>query len=137
MRTSEERRKKSTISASSRKSSYFYEPGYPRNCEYCTAPNYEFATSNEFSRHIRTNHTTQEGGSFLCRYGENGVCQKLPIEGVCDLDFETHIRRFHTTTNSSVFRDEEEECMSLRSIRLTSETPTEMSENRRKFSLTR
>ncbi|CAL2045072.1 unnamed protein product [Caenorhabditis brenneri] len=120
------------ISASSSRASLKVqlENGYPRTCDYCE-PAVEFITSFEFARHIRNDHTTQEGGSFSCRYGEHGVCQKLPLEGVCDVDFEAHLRRCHTTqplrdSASSSSRCDSEEAASLRSVRLTSdrETPT-------------
>ncbi|KAF1749897.1 hypothetical protein GCK72_016442 [Caenorhabditis remanei] len=121
------------------------EPGYPRTCDYCE-PTLEFLSSTELARHIRQDHTTQEGGSFLCRYGEHGVCQKLPLEGVCDLDFEAHIRRCHTTsqptpysssTSSIVAASEDsEEAASLRSIRLTSDRETPTIE-RKKFTIHR
>ncbi|CAD6193472.1 unnamed protein product [Caenorhabditis auriculariae] len=70
------------------------DPGYPRECDFCQ-PSVEFSSSAQFSQHLRACHSVQEGGSFLCRYGDNGVCLKLPIEGVCDVDFEAHIRRCH------------------------------------------
>ncbi|PAV62881.1 hypothetical protein WR25_23777 [Diploscapter pachys] len=71
------------------------EAGYPRECAYCF-PRLEFFDSSELARHLRSIHATKEGGSYVCRYGENNVCQKLPLEGVSDVDYEAHIRRFHT-----------------------------------------
>ncbi|CAI4223266.1 unnamed protein product [Auanema sp. JU1783] len=71
------------------------DPGYPRECDYCF-PRIDFYDGAEFARHLRVVHSTKEGGSFVCRYGENNVCQKLPLEGVSDVDYEAHIRRFHT-----------------------------------------
>lgn len=51
------------------------------------------------SRHLRTKHCTQEGGSFVCRYGENSVCCTLPIEGVSDTDYERHVVRHYAAKN--------------------------------------
>lgn len=31
----------------------------------------------------------------MCRYGPNGVCPSLPLDGVDDRDFEAHIQRCH------------------------------------------
>ncbi|CAA97331.2 Vacuolar protein sorting-associated protein 54 [Caenorhabditis elegans] len=134
------------ISASSSRASLKIQPeiGYPRICDYCQ-PIIELMTASEFARHIRQDHTTKEGGSFLCRYGEHGVCQKLPLEGVCDLDFEAHIRRCHTSsqpagysspTSSLVasYTEDSEETASLRSIRLTSDRDTPTIE-KKKFTL--
>lgn len=51
--------------------------------------------------HLRERHSTQEGGSFVCRYGPNGVCPSLPLDGVDDRDFEAHIQRCHAHPPSS------------------------------------
>lgn len=51
--------------------------------------------------HIRERHSTQEGGSFVCRYGPNSVCPSLPLDGVDDRDFEAHIQRYHVQPPSS------------------------------------
>lgn len=45
---------------------------------------------------MRDNHCSQEGGSFVCRYGYNGVCTSLPVEGVSDKDYEDHVMKHHT-----------------------------------------
>lgn len=49
-------------------------------------------------RHIRECHCTKEGGSFVCRYGYNGVCSSLPLEGVSDKDYEDHVLKHHAFT---------------------------------------
>nr|CDJ82287.1 Vacuolar protein sorting-associated protein 54 [Haemonchus contortus] len=67
---------------------------YPRECELCL-PRLKFHDQAQFARHLRVVHATKEGGSYICHYGENNVCQKLPLEGVSDDDYETHIRRVH------------------------------------------
>lgn len=50
-----------------------------------------------FNSHLRMKHCTQEGGSFVCRYGDNNVCSTLPVEGVNDLDYEHHVFKHHVT----------------------------------------
>lgn len=67
---------------------------YPRECELCL-PRIKFHDQAQFARHLRMVHATKEGGSYICHYGENNVCQKLPLEGVSDDDYETHVRRVH------------------------------------------
>lgn len=49
-------------------------------------------------RHLRDKHCTVEGGSFVCRYGYNGVCSSLPIDGVSDKDYESHVENHLTST---------------------------------------
>lgn len=31
----------------------------------------------------------------MCRYGANGVCSTLPVEGVSDRDYEDHVLKHH------------------------------------------
>ncbi|KAJ8669831.1 hypothetical protein QAD02_001090 [Eretmocerus hayati] len=57
-------------------------------CEYC--PNLNFKHIHDFISHLRVKHCSQEGGSFVCRYGYNGVCSSLPVEGVSDKDYIAH-----------------------------------------------
>jgi hypothetical protein len=54
-----------------------------------------FRSPRDFCRHLRECHCTREGGSFVCRYGLNGVCPSLPVEGVSDRDYEDHVLRDH------------------------------------------
>ncbi|KAJ1363741.1 hypothetical protein KIN20_023666 [Parelaphostrongylus tenuis] len=63
-------------------------------CELCF-PGLKFDDQAQFARHLRLAHATKEGGSYICRYGENNVCKKLPLEGVSDDDYEAHVRRIH------------------------------------------
>lgn len=42
------------------------------------------------SRHLRDQHCSREGGSFVCLYGYNEVCTSLPVEGVSDKDYIAH-----------------------------------------------
>lgn len=51
-------------------------------------------------RHLRERHCSVEGGSFVCRYGYNGVCSSLPLDGVSDRDYETHVERYHVNANA-------------------------------------
>ena len=63
-----------------------------KKCEYCKE---NFKSVGNFCRHLRDFHCTKEGGSFTCRFGRNGVCQSLPVDGVSDLDYEDHIVKDH------------------------------------------
>ncbi|KAK9507876.1 hypothetical protein O3M35_007645 [Rhynocoris fuscipes] len=65
-------------------------------CNYCEKT--EFSSIHQFMKHLREEHCTKEGGSFVCRYGENNVCCSLPVEGVNDTDYERHVYKHHTTT---------------------------------------
>lgn len=53
------------------------------------------------TRHLRNKHCTQEGGSFVCRYGENNVCCTLPVDGVNDSDYERHIFKHHAISSKA------------------------------------
>uniref|UniRef100_A0A0N5AQS1 Vacuolar protein sorting-associated protein 54 n=1 Tax=Syphacia muris TaxID=451379 RepID=A0A0N5AQS1_9BILA len=70
---------------------------YPRPCDICQ-PKVICSDRFEFSRHLRNNHSVKEGGSYICRYGLNGICQTLPLEGVSDNDYEAHLRKCHVNT---------------------------------------
>lgn len=59
---------------------------------------FSFETPREFAKHLRTEHCSKEGGSFVCRYGRNGVCPSLPVEGVSDVDYEAHVEKNHIGT---------------------------------------
>lgn len=61
-----------------------------------------FRSPRDFCRHLRDNHCTREGGSFVCRYGMNGVCPSLPVDGVSDRDYEDHVARDHVAGESNV-----------------------------------
>lgn len=58
-------------------------------------------------RHLRERHCTKEGGSYVCRYGYNGVCNSLPLDGVSDRDYESHVQRHHTSKMSQSSRDQD------------------------------
>ena len=74
-------------------------------CSVCTdgAGGVCFKSSQDFRRHLREHHCTKEGGSFVCRYGPNGVCPSLPLEGVSDRDYEDHVNRDHAETGTVLF----------------------------------
>lgn len=57
-------------------------------CEHCS--NQTFKQIQDFVRHLREQHCSREGGSFVCLYGYNGVCTSLPVEGVSDKDYIAH-----------------------------------------------
>nr|XP_053640278.1 vacuolar protein sorting-associated protein 54-like [Cherax quadricarinatus]XP_053640279.1 vacuolar protein sorting-associated protein 54-like [Cherax quadricarinatus] len=67
-----------------------------RQCLYCQGR--IFKLPNDFIKHIRDCHCAKEGGSFVCRYGYNGVCSSLPLEGVSDQDYEDHVLKHHAFT---------------------------------------
>ncbi|KAH7722400.1 vacuolar protein sorting-associated protein 54-like protein [Aphelenchoides avenae] len=61
---------------------------YPKSCALC--PSVLLCTDADLVTHLRIEHCSKEGGSFVCRFGGNGVCQSLPLEGVSDEDYEQH-----------------------------------------------
>ncbi|CAL7949075.1 unnamed protein product [Xylocopa violacea] len=63
-------------------------------CEYCA--NLTFKQIEDFIRHLRDQHCSREGGSFVCLYGYNGVCTSLPVEGVSDKDYVAHATKHAT-----------------------------------------
>lgn len=70
-----------------------------QQCLYCSGQS--FKLPNDFIKHIRECHCAKEGGSFVCRYGYNGVCSSLPLEGVSDQDYEDHVLKHHAFTMHS------------------------------------
>ncbi|XP_055379265.1 vacuolar protein sorting-associated protein 54 [Condylostylus longicornis] len=63
-------------------------------CYYCPMQQ-PFKLRSEFIKHLRERHCTKEGGSYVCRYGFNGVCQSSVLDGVSDQDYETHVAKYH------------------------------------------
>lgn len=49
---------------------------------------------------MRDSHCTKEGGSYVCRYGNNAVCSTLPLDGVSDKDYENHVSKYHVNVVS-------------------------------------
>ncbi|KAJ6218981.1 hypothetical protein RDWZM_004793 [Blomia tropicalis] len=64
-----------------------------KKCQLC--PNEHFDSPYQFGDHLRTLHSKKEGGSHICLFGPNGICPTLPIEGVNDRDYESHIAKSH------------------------------------------
>ncbi|XP_058809488.1 vacuolar protein sorting-associated protein 54 isoform X2 [Phymastichus coffea] len=71
-------------------------------CEHCSSSP-SFKHIQDFIRHLREEHCTREGGSFVCRYGYNGVCSSLPLEGVSDKDYITHAIKHANASSWSVY----------------------------------
>ncbi|XP_031550116.1 vacuolar protein sorting-associated protein 54-like [Actinia tenebrosa] len=61
-----------------------------------------FRFPKDFSAHLRQFHCTKEGGSFVCRYGRNGVCPSLPVDGVSDKDYESHVEKNHIRLDKAI-----------------------------------
>ena len=79
-----------------------------KKCSVCHKQTENFRSPRDFSRHLREFHCTKEGGSFVCRYGQNGVCPSLPLEGVSDQDYEDHVAKDHISpkdTNMGGFHE--------------------------------
>lgn len=72
-----------------------------KKCCICS-PNIAFKTPLDYLRHLREYHCTQEGGSFICKYGYNDVCTTLPGIGVSDEDYENHIVKHHAFQHHDV-----------------------------------
>lgn len=64
-------------------------------CTVCINKQFTFTSATQFAQHLRDYHCTKEGGSFVCRFGENDICSSLPLEGVSDQDYEAHIAKCH------------------------------------------
>ena len=82
----------------SRESISSHNPNWTK-CVCCSEKS-NFKTPRDFCRHLRDFHCTREGGSYVCRYGKNGVCPSLPLDGVSDLDYEEHIMRDHVNQST-------------------------------------
>lgn len=66
-----------------------------RSCDFCKGET--FKSPRDFINHLRIRHCRKEGGSYICTYGPNSLCLNLPLEGVCDKDYEIHVSRFHAS----------------------------------------
>ncbi|KAK0161271.1 hypothetical protein PV327_009758 [Microctonus hyperodae] len=69
-------------------------------CEYCH--NLTFKRTQDFVRHLREQHCSREGGSYVCHYGYNGVCSSLPLEGVSDKDYIVHASKHATIQQQKI-----------------------------------
>ncbi|EEC14089.1 vacuolar protein-sorting protein, putative [Ixodes scapularis] len=74
-------------------------------CQRCPGKT-AFKTPDEFARHLRDTHCSKEGGSFVCRYGNNDVCASLPLEGVSDEDYEAHVLKHHVLSQKEAERSD-------------------------------
>uniref|UniRef100_A0A7M5WYY1 Vacuolar protein sorting-associated protein 54 n=1 Tax=Clytia hemisphaerica TaxID=252671 RepID=A0A7M5WYY1_9CNID len=83
-----------------------------------------FLSPNEFKRHLRMNHSTQEGGSFVCKYGRNNVCPSLPIDGVNQDDYENHVEKCHIGLNGRIANSESTVHSKKLSIAAAAPTPS-------------
>ncbi|ALC44468.1 scat [Drosophila busckii] len=80
------------LSTASNFNNSFNAPSW-HSCYYCTREH--FKNIGQFVNHLRSRHCTREGGSFVCRYGFNGVCASLPLDGVSDRDYDAHVSKYH------------------------------------------
>ncbi|KAK3799206.1 hypothetical protein RRG08_054333 [Elysia crispata] len=69
-----------------------------KTCNFCRE-DILFKSPRDFSQHLRDFHCSKEGGSYVCRYGMNGVCPSLPLEGVSDRDYDDHVLKGHIHSN--------------------------------------
>ncbi|XP_005105432.1 vacuolar protein sorting-associated protein 54 [Aplysia californica] len=82
-----------------------------KKCNFCRDV-YIFKSPRDFNQHLRDFHCSKEGGSYVCRYGMNGVCPSLPLEGVSDRDYDDHVVRDHVHTNYGGARSKQLERLS-------------------------
>ncbi|XP_071079341.1 vacuolar protein sorting-associated protein 54-like [Haliotis cracherodii] len=75
-----------------------------KKCVFCREA-IVFKSPREFCQHLRDFHCSKEGGSYVCRYGMNGVCPSLPLEGVSDRDYEDHVARDHVYSGDTGARN--------------------------------
>ena len=71
-------------------------------CKFCDT-NRKFKSSAHFMNHLSTSHVSVEGGSYICRYGENNICSACPGVGVSQVDYNTHVTRHHIHRDKVVF----------------------------------
>ena len=62
------------------------------HCKFCDR---KYKSSSAFMSHLGSAHVSVEGGSYICRYGENGICSACPGVGVSKGDYTAHIGRHH------------------------------------------
>jgi len=54
-----------------------------------------YKTAGLFMSHLASCHSTAEGGSHICRYGDNGICSACPGVGISMADYTAHCYRHH------------------------------------------
>lgn len=62
-------------------------------CKVCPAKH--FVSSGSFVTHLSTVHCGVEGGSYTCKYGENGICSACPAVGISQSDYQSHVSWYH------------------------------------------
>jgi len=70
-------------------------------CKFCDQK--KFKSSATFMNHLSTSHVSVEGGSYICRYGENNICSACPGVGVSQVDYNSHVTRHHIHRDKVVF----------------------------------
>ena len=70
-------------------------------CKFCERK--KFRSSAQFMNHLSTSHVSVEGGSYICRYGENNICSACPGVGVSQVDYNNHVTRHHINRDKVVF----------------------------------
>lgn len=71
------------------------------SCKFCEKK--KFKSSAQFMNHLSTRHVSVEGGSYICRYGENSICSACPGVGVSQMDYNNHVTRHHINRDKVVF----------------------------------
>ena len=71
------------------------------DCKFCEKK--KFKSSGQFMNHLSTSHVSVEGGSYICRYGENNICSACPGVGVSQVDYTNHVTRHHINRDKVVF----------------------------------
>jgi len=64
-------------------------------CKFC--PDKTFKSSILFISHLHSQHASAEGGSYTCRYGDNGICNRCPAVGISQEDYRDHVSKHHVT----------------------------------------
>jgi len=64
-----------------------------RFCKFCQDK--KFASKSAFISHLTTNHSSIEGGSYICLYGDNKICNACPGVGVSHTDYIKHVNKHH------------------------------------------
>jgi len=74
-------------------------------CKIC--PGKLFNTRTAFMAHLRSFHSSIEGGSYTCRYGDNQICNACPAVGISHTDYVSHINRHHMQTGGRASEDKQ------------------------------
>jgi len=63
-------------------------------CKICPKSR-SYKTAGLFMSHLASCHSAAEGGSHICRYGDNGICSACPGVGISMADYTAHCYRHH------------------------------------------